>query len=107
MLYQTACAIPVCRYVGRYFMNPFTFQVCFLTLLSMVCCSIAQPVKETDRLHEFKRKAAQFNSVISLPQFEMTTNEVRVSVKQTIAVGNAALDRIGALKPREVTFQNT
>jgi Zn-dependent oligopeptidase len=28
-------------------------------------------------------------------------------VRQTIAVGNAALDRIGALKPGKVTFENT
>ena len=93
--------------LNGYFMNPFTFQVCLLTFLSMACCSMAQPVKAPDRLHEFKRNAAKFNSVISLPQFELTTNEVRVSVKQTIAVGNAALDRIGALKPREITFENT
>ena len=28
-------------------------------------------------------------------------------MRQTIAVGNAALDRLGALKPGEVTFENT
>ncbi len=67
----------------------------------------AQTVDGKDRLHEFKHRAAKFNSIITLPQFELTTNEVRVSVRQTIATGNAALDRIGALKPRQVTFENT
>ena len=42
-----------------------------------------------------------------MPQFETTTNEIRFNLRQTIAVGNAALDRLGALKPREVTFDNT
>ena len=69
--------------------------------------SSAQPKTSPDRLHAFKKEAAKFNSVISLPQFELTTNEVRASVRQTIAVGNAALDRIGALKPGKVTFENT
>ena len=42
-----------------------------------------------------------------MPQFETTTNAIRFNLRQTIAVGNAALDRLGALKPREVTFENT
>jgi thimet oligopeptidase len=37
----------------------------------------------------------------------MSTNALRFSLRQTMAVGNAALDRLGALKPREVTFENT
>src|SRR5207245_605588 len=43
----------------------------------------------------------------SLPRLEMTTNEVRVSLANTIATGNAALDQIGALNPRKVDFANT
>src|SRR5438445_2259416 len=79
-----------------------TFLVgCFV---AVVVDAGAQPM---DPLHEFKRRAATFNSVITLPQFEIKTNEVRVSVKQTIAAGNAALDRIGALKRRAVNFANT
>ena len=52
-------------------------------------------------------RAGQFNSVVTLPDFETTTNLLMFDLRQTIAVGNAALDRIGALKPREVTFENT
>jgi thimet oligopeptidase len=58
-------------------------------------------------LREFKKRAAKFKAVITVPQFETTTNGVRASARQTIAVGNAALDRIGALSPRKVTFENT
>jgi Zn-dependent oligopeptidase len=81
--------------------------ILLLGLFAFVSNTLAQPAKSTDPLHEFKRRAATFNSVITLPHFETTTNEVRVSVKQTIAAGNAALDRVGAVKPRQVTFPNT
>ena len=68
---------------------------------------MSQPANQTDRLREFRKRAATFNAVITLPQFETTTNELRFTLKQTLAVGNAALDRVGALKPGEVTFENT
>jgi thimet oligopeptidase len=68
---------------------------------------LAQPTNQADPLREFKKRAAKFNCVITLPQFETTTNGVSGAVRQTIAVANAALDRLGALKPREVTFENT
>ena len=55
----------------------------------------------------FASRAAKFNSVITLPQFEVTTNQVRETVRQTIATGNASLDKVGALKPGQVSFQNT
>jgi thimet oligopeptidase len=68
---------------------------------------MAQPTNQIDRLREFKKRAAAFNAVITVPQFETTTNGLRFALKQTLAVGNAALDRLGALKPGEVTFENT
>ncbi|MGD0259111.1 MAG: M3 family metallopeptidase [Verrucomicrobiota bacterium] len=79
----------------------------FLAGCVMACSSMAQPTNQTDRLREFKKRAAAFNDVITVPQFETTTNGIRFALRQTIAVGNAALDRLGALKPGEVTFANT
>src|SRR5437870_277916 len=79
----------------------------FLLSLLMAVSALAQTTNQSDRLHEFKKRAARFNSVVSLPQFEMTTNELRAAVRQTIGVENAALDRIGALAPRKITFDNT
>jgi thimet oligopeptidase len=73
----------------------------------MAFSSLAQPTNQADRLREFRRRAAAFNAVITVPQFEMSTNALRFSLRQTIAVGNAALDRLGTLKPREVAFENT
>ena len=68
---------------------------------------MAQPAGQTNLLKEFRRRAAKFNSVITVPEFETSTNAIRFELKQTIAVGNAGLDRLGVLKPREVTFDNT
>ena len=58
-------------------------------------------------LADYQRVAAKFNSVISLPVFETTTNAIAQSVALTIALGNQALDRIGKLPPAQVTFINT
>ncbi len=81
----------------------------FLLLFVVIAASssMAQPTNQIDRLKEFKKRAAGFNAVITVPQFETTTNGIRFALRQTIAVGNAALDRLGALKPRAVTFENT
>lgn len=55
----------------------------------------------------FEQKARAFDSVITLPTFETTTNEIDATKTRTIAEGNAALDRIGRLSPKDVTFDNT
>jgi thimet oligopeptidase len=82
-------------------------QFFLLAVLVAASSSLAQPAGQTNVLREFRRRAAKFNSVITVPEFEASTNAIRFELKQTIAVGNAALDRLGALKPREVTFDNT
>jgi thimet oligopeptidase len=80
--------------------------LCLAVFMAATVC-MAQPTNSAARLEEFKKRAARFKSVISLPHFETTTNEVLAAVKQTIASGNGALDRIGALDPGKVTFDNT
>jgi thimet oligopeptidase len=65
-----------------------------------------RPVKH-DTLAGFQQEAAKFNSVISLPGFETTTNAIALSVKTTITNANAALDQIGRLQPPDVNFNNT
>ncbi|HYV26236.1 MAG TPA: hypothetical protein VFA77_01790, partial [Candidatus Eisenbacteria bacterium] len=62
---------------------------------------------QTDSLQEFESRASKFKSIISLPKFETTTNEIQSAVKQTIAAGNAALDKIAALSAGKVNFENT
>ncbi len=87
----------------RYQVIPLLLLFCLL----LPCVCLAPPANPADRLKEFKKRAAAFKAVITLPQFETTTNEIRFNVRQTIAVGNAALNRIGATSPGEVTFENT
>src|ERR1700719_3845988 len=87
---------------NRLHTRPFIFA-----LLMMTLGSVAQPAKQAEGLQEFQKRAEKFKAIISLPQFETTSNEVRASLQQTIATGNAALDVVGALHPKKVTFKNT
>jgi len=86
------------------------YQMLSLLLLPgllIVCVGMAEPTPTADRLKEFRERAAAFNAVITLPQFETTPDQIRLNLRETIARGNAALDQLGRLKPGEVTFENT
>ncbi len=65
------------------------------------CCCAADP------LAAFQARAAKFHSVITVPTFETTPEQVAASVDKAIADGNAALDRIGQITPAGATFANT
>src|SRR5258708_8133761 len=67
-----------------------------VNLLMIATTSPAQSTNHSDHLREFKRHAAKFNAVVTVPQFELDTNEIRSAVHQTVAVGNSALDAVGA-----------
>lgn len=58
-------------------------------------------------LTEFEKRAAKFNDVVTVPVFETTPEAVAATVSNTIALGNAGLDRIGRVKPDEANFTNT
>jgi thimet oligopeptidase len=62
---------------------------------------------KTASLAYFQKAAAKFNSVVTVPTFETTTNEVAATVASTIADGNAALDTIGKLTSAQINFTNT
>ena len=76
-------------------------------LLAMVFLPLAGANAKPSSLADFQKEAAKFNSVVTIPTFETTTNEVAATAKSTIAAGNAALDRIGRLGAPEVNFTNT
>jgi thimet oligopeptidase len=78
-----------------------------ITLLTMSLASSACLAVASTNLADFQKSAGKFNTVITVPTFETTTNEVAALVQKTIASGNAALDRIGKLTPKEVSFHNT
>ena len=70
--------------------------------------SAPQPVPiAAGNLQEFQNRSARFHSVITIPSFETTTNEITATVARAIAEGNTALDRIGKLTVAEVNFTNT
>jgi thimet oligopeptidase len=85
--------------------------ISFLVLASILAGCRSVPPKPTPiaqgSLQEFQNSAARFNSVVTIPTFETTTNELTATVASAIADGNAALDRIGKLTPAEVNFTNT
>ena len=54
---------------------------------------------KTAALADFQKTAAKFHSVVTIPTFETTTNEVAATVARTIANGDTALDNIVRLRP--------
>jgi thimet oligopeptidase len=87
--------------------------ISFLALASVLAGCRTAPVSHQPtpisegNLQEFENRTAKFNSIIAIPYFETTSNEITATVTKTIADGNAALDRIGKLSAGEVTFANT
>jgi thimet oligopeptidase len=82
----------------------------FVAILAGCCRQSSTPLPmppQPDTLAGFQRRAAQFNSVIRLPEFETAANALDLSVKSTIESANAALDKIGRLQPSQVDFTNT
>ena len=72
------------------------------------CHSVPKPKPiPTGSLTDFQKKAEAFNTVVTVPVFETTPDEVAATAANVITAGNAALDRIGRLKPGEVNFTNT
>jgi thimet oligopeptidase len=76
-------------------------------LMAAFIFSAAVADGKTASLADFQKAAAKFNSVVTVPTFETTTNEVAATVATTIADGNAALDNIGKLTAAQVNFTNT
>ncbi len=71
------------------------------------CVCLKHPASPADPLAAFQARAAAYHSVVTVPTFETTSNEVQATVTRAIAEGNAALDRIGKLTPTEANFTNT
>ncbi len=80
-----------------------------ITALTLTACSSVPKPKPipAGSLEKFQQRAEKFNEVVTVPPFETTPEEIAATAGKTIADGNAALDRIGRLKPAEVNFTNT
>jgi thimet oligopeptidase len=62
---------------------------------------------QAQALAQFQARAARFHSVVTVPTFETTTNELAASVKAALTKAEAGLGRIAALPAAAVTFSNT
>jgi thimet oligopeptidase len=58
-------------------------------------------------LAQFQEDAGRFNDVITVPTFETSPEQIGLAVTNSINRANAALDAIGRLDTRSVTFANT
>ena len=56
---------------------------------------------------DLQKKAAKFGTVLTLPTFENTPAEVAKTTDEAIAKADKALDAIGSLDAKRVTFRNT
>jgi thimet oligopeptidase len=100
-------------YAAAMFKRPLLMLMTATMFASCTARHSTSPVAEPQSgatgltLDEFQRRAQRFGNVIRLPEFETTPEAIQRSLESTIAAANAALDRIGALTPPEVTFENT
>jgi len=58
-------------------------------------------------ISDFHKYAAQFNNLLSLPQFETSPEALKVTADKTMTEADAALDAIGKLSSSQVNFDNT
>ncbi|HEX4343059.1 MAG TPA: M3 family metallopeptidase [Verrucomicrobiae bacterium] len=80
----------------------------FLACLVAGCSTKSpSPKPPADPLADFQRKAKHFHSVVQLPVFETTPEDVSNTVDNTITMANQALDEMGRLNKKKVTFENT
>ncbi len=92
----------------------FGKPLCLLGLVAMaVSCTTTDRCCPEDSasagksLAEFQRVGTKFHNRLTLPTFETTPEAINATADQTMSQANAALDRIGKLTSREVTFANT
>ena len=80
------------------------FRSSFLLVLGLALCARAENLKSIDSYSDAVAKA---NARLTIPDWPQTPEAVETSAKEAIKRGNAALDAIGRLDRKKVTFQNT
>ena len=76
-------------------------------LLGTVCLAISSSAMDLRKVEEFQPGAVKFNSVLTIPTFETTPEAVESAADAALKAADAALDEIGKLAPKQVTFANT
>jgi Zn-dependent oligopeptidase len=80
------------------------FRSSFLLILGFALGARAENLKSIDSYSDAVAKA---NARLTIPDWPQTPEAVVTSAKEAIKRGNAALDAIGRLDRKKVTFQNT
>ena len=60
-------------------------------------CDTGPKFSTTASLSAVQERAGRYKSLITVPLIETTPNQIRAPLTNSIAKGNAALDRVGAL----------
>jgi thimet oligopeptidase len=83
------------------------FLLSVMSLILSACTHVRPKAAAVRTLESFQASAAKYNSIVALPTFETTTNQILVTLTNTIADGDAMLDRIGQLRGDQVNFAST
>ena len=79
----------------------------FLAFLFVIAFAPGARAADLRKVGEFQAEAAKFNSVLTIPTFETTPEAVTAAADAVLKEADAALDEIGKLLPKAVTFTNT
>ena len=63
--------------------------------------------KPMKRLEDLQLEAVQYHTVLTLPKWEKTPQQISAAVNKIIGLSNKRLDAVAALKPADATFANT
>ena len=76
-------------------------------LLFIFGTAVIADAEDLKSIDSYRDAAAKANAQLTIPDWEQTPAAVEAAAKDAIKKGNAALDAIGKLDPKKVTFQNT
>src|SRR5246127_105433 len=102
----------LCKSFGRFcsstpMSNDSSKTVFVHVSLILLVSSLVVSTAELKTVDDFRAAAAKANAVLTIPDWEKTPEAVETAMKNAIAKANAALDRIGAQEPANVTFKST
>ena len=85
--------------------------ICICTSCTHRYAIVTQPRHEyrstLKTIEDFQSATNLFSTRLTLPDFELTPEEITTNIRAAMKDADAGLDAVGALKPDEVTFANT
>lgn len=84
-----------------------TVVVLLLSTSFMLAQTKSSPTPPQKKLEDLQLAAVQFNSVLALPKWEKTPEQVISGVDKIIGAANKRLDAVAAIKLSAATFANT